>query len=107
MSSIQDARFKLDRQLLDRQATGLPAHVEQIDCVLCEDDATVMAYVYLKVLRISDDLVRLVRSGGKLRSPCVLGAAAGVSCDGALDEPGGYLKVLEIGRGHRPAAVFR
>ena len=47
MTSILDARFALDRQLLDRQAAGLPAVVEQVDCVLCEDDETVMVYVYL------------------------------------------------------------
>jgi hypothetical protein len=46
-NTIVDARFSLDRQLLARQASGRSAAVEQIDCVLCEDDVSVMAYVYI------------------------------------------------------------
>jgi hypothetical protein len=42
-----DARFSLDRQLLARQAAGLSATLEQIDCVLCDDGATIMVYAYL------------------------------------------------------------
>jgi hypothetical protein len=45
--TVTDARFSLDRQLLARRAAGLSATIEQIDCVLCEDNASVMAYVYI------------------------------------------------------------
>jgi hypothetical protein len=47
MTTLLDAKFNLDRQLLARQAAGLSAAVEQVDCVLCEDNASVMAYIYL------------------------------------------------------------
>jgi hypothetical protein len=46
-TTIIDARFSLDRQLLARQVSGQSAVVEQIDCVLCEDGVSVMAYVYI------------------------------------------------------------
>lgn len=47
MRTIHEARFALDRRLLECHAAGLPAHVEQVDVVECEDGATAMAYVYL------------------------------------------------------------
>jgi hypothetical protein len=46
-TTIVDAGFNLDRQLLARRAAGLAATIEQVDCVLCEDNASVMVYAYL------------------------------------------------------------
>jgi hypothetical protein len=35
--NVREARFHLDRAVLERDAAGQPVHVEQIDLVLCED----------------------------------------------------------------------
>jgi hypothetical protein len=45
--TLMEAHFAIDQALLERHAAGLRAHIEQVDCVECEDGESVMAYVYL------------------------------------------------------------
>jgi hypothetical protein len=51
--NILAARMHLDQVVIERQAAGQPADIDQIDLVVCEDGATVMAYVYF--IGASDD----------------------------------------------------
>jgi hypothetical protein len=44
--TLDEARFALDRMLLERHAEGLPTYIQQIDCEECEDDVSIMAYCY-------------------------------------------------------------
>jgi hypothetical protein len=45
--TLDEARFELERRLLQRRAEGLSAAIEQIDCH-CDDGVDVLAYVYLR-----------------------------------------------------------
>jgi hypothetical protein len=45
--TLDEARFQIDRLLLERREAGLSAEIEQIDVVQCETDGDAMAYIYL------------------------------------------------------------
>jgi hypothetical protein len=47
MTTIHEARFRIERELLELCADGGPPLVEQIDAVLCDEGAQVFFYVYL------------------------------------------------------------
>ena len=46
MSTLADAHMRLLDRLAERRRAGQPAEFDQIDAVLCEDGATILAYVY-------------------------------------------------------------
>jgi hypothetical protein len=47
MTTIHEARFKIERELLELCADDGPPMVEQIDAVLCDEGLQVFVYVYL------------------------------------------------------------
>jgi hypothetical protein len=47
MTTIHEARFRIERELLELCADDGPPRVEQIDAVLCDEGAQIIFHVYL------------------------------------------------------------